>query len=96
MAAGAQSPRRLGDCVEGAEALQVESVVHRVRHGEYGERSDIDHTQQPLAVTAATVSGTARQIERTDVTNEVFVVRRKQCDPGVSRHREASVKARWC
>jgi hypothetical protein len=43
------NPCRLGDCVEGAEALQVENVVHRVRHGEYGERADRDRTQQPLA-----------------------------------------------
>ena len=89
-------PCRLGDCVEGAEAVQVEGVVQRMRHCEYGERADRDRTQQPPAGYGGRRERDRQsKIERADVTNEVFVVRRKQCDPGVSKRREAGVKARW-
>ena len=40
----------LGGCVEGAEALQLEGVEHRMGHGVDGEGADRDRTQQPMAV----------------------------------------------
>jgi hypothetical protein len=73
----------------------MKAVEDHVRHGIDSESPNCDRTQQGLPGHRCCRKHHCQgEAERTNITNQVLVVRRKQRDPSVPRGRKVAIEAR--